>query len=104
MAQYEARPDVIDEPGPTRLLTAMSPATMSAAPSAPVYMYTTLDDEFAPLSAALKLAARYCAAGVRVQQVTDPPSDHIAESVVGAPAAVNYLADRFAGKPAPSTC
>jgi pimeloyl-ACP methyl ester carboxylesterase len=104
IAQYGARPGVIDEPGPTQLLSSISPATMSTAPTGPVYMYTTQDDEFAPLPAALKLAARWCGAGVRVQQVTDPPSDHITETVVGAPAAMSYLADRFAGKPAPSTC
>jgi triacylglycerol lipase len=77
---------------------------MTNVPSGPVDIYTTVDDEFAPIDAAQRLAARYCAAGVRVDQVTDPPSDHVGEAALGALAAMGYLADRFAGKPAPTTC
>jgi hypothetical protein len=34
----------------------------------------------------------------------DPFGDHVTLAVTGAPPAVAYLADRFAGKPAPSNC
>jgi hypothetical protein len=77
---------------------------MSSVPTGPVYMYTSQSDEFAPLPAALRLEARYCADGVTVDQVTAPPSEHVAELAIGAPGALDYLSDRFAGKPAPDTC
>ena len=104
IASYESRPDVIDDPGLTASLTNISPAAMSLAPTGPLYMYTSQTDEFAPLGPALRLAACYCAAGVTVDQVTDPPTDHVAELAVGGPGALTYLADRFAGKAPPSTC
>jgi Secretory lipase len=104
IASYESRPDVIDDPGLTASLTKISPAAMSLAPTGPLYMYTSQTDEFAPFGPALRLAARYCAAGVTVDQVNDPPTDHVAELAVGGPGALTYLADRFAGKAPPSTC
>jgi Secretory lipase len=61
-------------------------------------------DEFAPIGPALRLAARYCAAGVTVDQATAPPSEHVAEAFLGAPGAMQYLTDRFARVRAPDTC
>jgi hypothetical protein len=103
-ADYEAYPGAVDHPELKSFLASISPATESTVPAAPVYMYTSQTDEFAPVAPALKLAARYCAAGVAVKQVTDPPGEHIEETVVGAPGALQYLADRFTGKAPPSTC
>ncbi len=103
-SRYESRPDVIDDRSLDRFLASISPATMSSVPSGPVYMYTSQTDEFAPIGPALRLAARYCAAGVTVDQLTAPPSKHVAEAFLGAPGAMQYLTDRFARGRAPDTC
>ncbi len=103
-SKYGARPGVINNPSLDRFLAGISPATMRSTPTGPLYMYTSQTDELAPIGPALRLAARYCAAGVTVDQVTAPPSEHVAEAVLGAPGAMQYLADRFAGARAPNTC
>ena len=101
---YEARPGVLDEPRPTAFIASISPATMSSVPTGPVYMYTSRSDELALVDPMLRLAARYCAAGVPVQTTTDPPGEHVVAVVTGAPGAMDYLGDRFAGKAAPNAC
>jgi pimeloyl-ACP methyl ester carboxylesterase len=103
-SKYEARPDVIDDMTLDRFLKSISPATMSSDPSGPIYMYTSQTDELAPIGPALALAARYCSAGVTVDQVTAPLSEHIAELALGAPGALQHIADRFARVPPPDTC
>ncbi|MFI6996336.1 lipase family protein [Nocardia sp. NPDC050175] len=81
-----------------------SPLFREGSPTAPVLLYHAIADEFAPIGAARALAGKYCAAGVPVQRVEDPIGEHGTEAATGLPAALTYLADRFAGKPAPSTC
>ncbi|MFD3591480.1 lipase family protein [Nocardia sp. NPDC058640] len=56
------------------------------------------------IEAARALAEKYCTAGVPVQLVENPVGEHGTEAVVGLPTALTYLSDRFAAKPAPSTC
>jgi secretory lipase len=73
-------------------------------PSAPVYLYHSLFDELVPYASALALRSSWCRLGARVQMYTDILSEHNVLAVTGAPAAVSYLAARFAGTPAPSNC
>jgi hypothetical protein len=72
-------------------------------PAAPVYMYHSLFDELVPHSAAQALRQTWCRA-TKVQFYTDLLSEHVVLAATGAPAAVSYLDDRFAGRPAPSNC
>jgi hypothetical protein len=96
-------PDVLDRPEVTALLWRISPLGRPGTPTAPVYDYHGSSDELAPIGPDRELVARYCRAGVRVQHV-ELPGEHFSELVAGAPGALAYLGDRFAGKPAPSTC
>ncbi|MFD4428176.1 lipase family protein [Nocardia sp. NPDC058497] len=67
-------------------------------------VYHAVADEFAPVDAARALAGKYCAAGIPVQRVEHSFGEHGTEAMVGLPTALTYLADRFAAKPAASTC
>lgn len=73
-------------------------------PTAPVYSYHSINDELIPIGPLDELIDEYCAEGVTVQHYRDAASEHVALAVTGAPAAVRYLAGRFSGAPAPSTC
>ena len=75
-----------------------------ARPSAPVYVYHSLFDELVPYASATALKSAWCSRAARVQLYTDILSEHNVLAVTGAPAAVSYLAARFAGTPAPSNC
>jgi len=104
IADYESRPHMIDDPALTGLLARISPLGFADTPVAPIYDYHAIGDELAPIDADRKLVARYCAAGVPVEHVEHPVTNHIAELLAEYNGALDYLADRFAGQPAPSTC
>ncbi|NNH69515.1 lipase [Nocardia uniformis] len=72
-------------------------------PRVPVYQWHGGNDQV-PLDLALGTAGRYCAAGTPVLFDVIPGTDHGTAIVAGAPRAFGYLADRFAGSPAPSNC
>jgi hypothetical protein len=73
-------------------------------PGAPTYLYQSATDELEPVAGADAIVANYCRRGVPVQYVRAPAGEHIEFQIQGAPAAAAYIADRFAGKPAPNTC
>jgi hypothetical protein len=74
------------------------------APSAPVFLYHSILDELIPFATALELRANWCRQGVDVAFYPDALSEHSSLAVSGAPLAVDYLAARFAGTPAPNNC
>jgi hypothetical protein len=47
---------------------------------------------------------QYCADGVRVDHYEDYLSEHLVLTATGAPGAIAYLTQRFAGVPAPDNC
>ena len=104
LAEYEAYPGAAEAPAVVTLLHAISPLGLPGTPSAPVYDYHSSIDELAPISADRQLMRRYCAAGVRVDHVESLAGEHLLATITGAPGAVAYLADRFAGKPAEDDC
>lgn len=69
----------------------------------PLYQYHGQADEFIPLDQALALKKKYCARGSTVA-FDLYPSEHIATQFQGAPKALTFIADRLAGRAAPSTC
>jgi hypothetical protein len=93
-----AAPARADSPPPINALTMQPPRT------APIYAYHADHDELIPYSSAHALWSKYCAEGVAVDLRTSFLDDHVSYAVTGAPGAVGYLADRFAGLPAPSNC
>lgn len=101
---YTVAPGVVNTPRVVRLLHRLSPLGVPGVPRAPVYDYHAVQDELAPIGPDRDLVARYCRDGVKVQHVEDATSEHLSLLATGLPAAVAYLGDRFAGRPAPSTC
>jgi hypothetical protein len=73
-------------------------------PAGPLFVFHSANDELIPVGGVDQLVNTYCAAGVTVDYVKDVLSEHNTLAVTGMGAAIDYLQDRFAGKPAPSTC
>jgi hypothetical protein len=104
LEQYSDTPEVIDGPELRPMFDKMSPITFKGVPEAPVYEYHARADELAPIGPARALVERFCRKGVAVEHFEDKLTEHLVFAAAGAPGALRYLADRFAGKPAPSTC
>jgi len=102
--QYEAYPGAVTGPAFTAVLQGASPLWLPGTPTAPIYDYHAVDDEFAPVAADRQLMHRFCNARVPVDHVEVPVGEHLSEAVAGAPGAMDYLAGRFAHQPVPQTC
>lgn len=74
------------------------------APAAPVYLYHGTLDELIPFSIAQELRSDYCGMGANVRWQPLPLAEHVAGVSVGGPAAMAWLGERFAGRPATSNC
>jgi hypothetical protein len=74
------------------------------APAAPVYLYHGSADELIPLAVGRQLRADWCRLGASVRWQEIPLAEHILGVAVGGPAAMAWLGDRFAGRPATSNC
>lgn len=74
------------------------------APVTPVFLFHAYFDQLIPVEVGRQLKADYCAGGTKVLYYEDYVTEHIGLDITAAPLAVSYLADRFAGRPAPSSC
>jgi hypothetical protein len=104
LEDYTDRPELIGSEELRPMFERINPLTFPGVPAAPVYEYHAQLDELAPIGPARKLIERFCRAGVPVHAVEDPINEHLSYVAVGATGAMDYLGDRFAGKPAPNTC
>jgi hypothetical protein len=102
LADYTASPHPYDVPALRSVLDANSPGV--AVTRTPVYSYHATGDELVPVAVDDALMASWCHAGDTVQRVRPKGGSHNTELVTGAPGAIGFLADRFAGKPPVSTC
>jgi hypothetical protein len=102
--RYAKVANPLEVPALQPMFRSMSPLTRPGVPAAPVFEYHAVFDELAPVGPARKLVARFCKAGVRVQHVERSLGEHLTEVAISSGAAMDYLGDRFAGKPAPSNC
>ncbi|WP_069887197.1 lipase family protein [Streptomyces luteocolor] len=73
-------------------------------PDAPVYLYQALADELIPYGVGKQVRADWCARGANVEWHTVPVGEHVSGVITQSPLAAQWLADRFAGKPARSNC
>ncbi len=69
----------------------------------PMYQYHGKADEFIPLAQDIDLKRYYCANGGKVQ-FDVYPSEHIVTQFQAAPKVLSWMADRFSGQAAPSSC
>jgi hypothetical protein len=74
------------------------------APAAPVYQYHAVGDELIPYGVGRQLRADWCARGARVEWETIWVGEHVSGVITESVAAGNWLADRFADRPAPTNC
>ncbi len=72
-------------------------------PDLPVLETHGLLDEIIPYSVEQSLHNQYCAMGVATQ-LNGYPGDHVLTALLDQTDTVNWISDRFAGKPAPSNC
>lgn len=100
--KYFSIPDPLNMPVPQKVLAEV---TMGQhAPTAPLFVYHSVNDELVPSKDTDAVVKKYCAEGSRVTYQRDIFSEHIALVVTGAPDALNWLKDRLAGKPVSNTC
>lgn len=99
--QLEAFPGALDVPVVAQLLHANSPLGIPGTPTAPVYDYHAIFDEFAPIGPDRALMRRYCADGAMVEHIEHLVGEHISVGVTGAPGALAFLAQRLTQNAAP---
>jgi len=75
----------------------------TSAPSAPVYHYHGLEDEFVPVAQDVELHQNWCSLGAK-DDFQLYPGDHLLTDTTAVPSVISWIEERFAGKPAPSTC
>lgn len=86
------------------LESKMSLLGIPQTPRTPMYMWHSATDPLVPAEQTNLLAGRYCAAGLPVEKRLSNIPEHVGALLEGAPLALAYLGDRFAGAPAPSNC
>lgn len=102
LSEYTKSADALSYPPLDRVLRENGVG--GRTPSMPIYLYHAQFDELVPLDVAHQLFQNYCRRGVRITYTVVPLTEHILAADGGAPAAVSWLASRFAGVPAPSNC
>ncbi|MEW2395630.1 lipase family protein [Streptomyces sp. NPDC046862] len=95
-------PDVLTDPAWQKAYQASLLGTRK--PGAPAYIYHGTADTIVPVTQGDMLYHGWCTQGASVQYVTLPGLEHISGFVAGAPAGIQWLADRLAGKEAVAGC
>jgi hypothetical protein len=104
IADIEATPGGFYSPKVVKMLAENSPINIKGVPKVATYWYHASGDEFAPFPPALALVKRFCKAGTVVQAAIRPVGEHLTEVGLGASAAMDFLAARFAGTKPVSSC
>lgn len=73
------------------------------APAVPVFLAHGMQDEFIPYQQAVQLRRDWCSAGAKVAW-QDFVGEHLSTMAAMQTGALDFLADRFAGKPVRSSC
>ena len=93
---------VINNPIPQSVLAENTLGT--TAPSVPIYIYKSINDELTPVGDTDELVAGWCQKGARVQYLRDELSEHISLAATGAPGALDWIEDRLAGEGVSGGC
>lgn len=101
MSEFTTVPELLDVPAVRRVIAENTMG--QRVPGAPTYIYQGTHDELTITPPVDELVDTYCAAGSSVQY-RKIFGEHITTAGTGVPGALAYLANRFAGKPAPSNC
>lgn len=76
----------------------------SGKPTVPVYQYHALFDEMVQFAQADTLHKNYCAKGVNLTWQVFPVAEHATGMLEGQGPALDFMSDRFAGKPVSGNC
>lgn len=76
----------------------------SVKPTVPVFQYHGQIDEIIPFSQAETLRNTWCAMGANLTWKTYPLAEHLLGMIVGSGPAMDFMSDRFAGKPVSGNC
>ncbi|WP_378738928.1 lipase family protein [Nocardia brasiliensis] len=93
-----------DDPSARSVLEENSLELYDGVPKTPIYQWRSHEDALIPVASIDNTVRRYCAAGARVRSALFPSPDHLTTAVLGAPAAMAWIEERFRGTPAPSDC
>jgi hypothetical protein len=99
---YFTIPNPLNAPVPQQVLADNTLGQHT--PTAPLYVYQSLNDELIPPADVDGVVQTYCGAGANVTYQRDIFSEHISLAVIGAPDALNWLSDRLAGTPVAAGC
>ncbi|NUS42249.1 MAG: lipase [Mycobacteriaceae bacterium] len=100
--QLTAVPHVWTDPQLRSLVDRLEPGLR--VPAVPLLEFHSTADDVIPIAHAGTLAARYCAGGAIMQRLNTPVPLHDLTPLAAMPGYLSWLSDRFAGRPAPSTC
>lgn len=97
--------DLAGEVGSRPVLTRLAENRVGGvAPAVPVLLFHGERDEFIPFGVGRALFERYCQQGARVQFKPMPGRQHGSAAVEGVALTVDWMAGRFAGEAAPTSC
>jgi hypothetical protein len=100
---FTNQPGIIHIPRVARIIARN--ALGHATPTAPSLYYNGIGDELVHIEPLDALVAKYCSQGATIDYVRDPAGvEHVQAAALFIPQALAYIADRFAGTPAPNTC
>lgn len=102
LADYSRVPDPLGLPAVRAVLAANLLGRRT--PTAPMHIYEATNDELIPLKDVQALVANYCRHGLAVDYREYTSGEHVFVAGSGAFAALDWIAARFAGTAAPSTC
>lgn len=103
-AQLAANTSMADSPAVREVVRENSLEFYPGVPTMPILEWHSPIDVLIPVDSIDRTIRRYCRAGATVDQFSMPVPDHLTAAVLGTPQALQWIADRFAGKPAPNTC
>lgn len=75
-----------------------------SVPMTPIYDYHAVTDEIVPVAQDDTLVSSWCSMGATVTKVRDLVGEHVEEAVLARVPVIAWLASRFNGIPATSTC
>jgi hypothetical protein len=100
--KYFTVADPLSQPVPAQVLA--DDTLGQHTPTAPLFVYQSVNDELIPPADVDAAVAKYCGQGATVIYHRDILSEHIALVVTGAPDALNWLSARLSGSPAATGC
>lgn len=102
-ANFKDGADILEIPRVRKILRSLKMGN-KGVPKIPMYIYMARNDELLVYDDTAALVKKYCDKGATVQFVKESAGRHITVALTGAPAAMQYLIERFDGKTIEEKC